>query len=228
MQTFLKIDWNQAWRDDCKARSQGDNREFWNRRAPSFAKHRQEDGADDYVESFLRVMQPQPDWSVLDVGCGPGTLAIPLAKTVRRVTGLDFSSAMIEILRNRKTSLEFARRRVFVSYAVGNGPFDPRIIEAVGRKPRSSPDYIYLYNLLHQMGIYANVEMIEQKTRAFTDEEEAVNSLRFMVDNATPAEEEALRRFVSAHLVPAGKLWILDGKRSVEWAMIWWKMEQRP
>ncbi|MFA6465185.1 MAG: class I SAM-dependent methyltransferase, partial [Desulfurivibrionaceae bacterium] len=40
-------------------------------------------------------LEVEPGWSVLDVGSGPGTLAIPLAGQVRRVTALDYSAAML-------------------------------------------------------------------------------------------------------------------------------------
>ena len=104
MQTFRKIDWNRAWREDYKAKVRGSDQEFWNRRAPSFSEHVEGDDGDDYADPFLDIMEPQPEWSVLDVGCGPGTLACPLAKIVRRVTAIDFSPVMLDILRDRKQS----------------------------------------------------------------------------------------------------------------------------
>lgn len=274
METFRKIDWNRAWSEDAKMRKRGRDPEFWNRRAPSFAQHVQEDDNDDYVDTFLNAMNPRPEWSVLDVGCGPGTLACPLAKLVRRVTAVDFSSGMLEILKERKAAqgldnltvqlgrweddwqalgierhdvaiasrslgfdnpwemltklMQFAGKRVYVSFAVGSGPFDPRVLNAVGREANSNPDYIYLYNLLYQQGIYANVALVEKKAQTFANEEEAVDSLRWMIQDATSSEEEALRRFVSAHLTPAaGKRWKVDGERSTQWAVLWWKVAEK-
>ena len=270
MHTMRSIDWNRAWNDDRKTRTKINDREYWNRRAPSFTQHVKEDDKDDYISPFLRILDAQPDWSVLDVGCGPGTLACPLAKTVRQVTAIDFSPAMIALLEDRKAAvgirnitaymarweddwnalgiephdaaiasrslasddprslltklISFATRRVCISCAVESGPSDHRIIEAVGREMYTNPDYIYIYNLLYQMGIYANVSMIEKKTRSFADEEDAVDSVRWMLENLTPAEEEALRRFFSAHLVADGERWKLDYQRPVCWAAIWWNV----
>lgn len=270
MHTFRNIDWNRAWCADRKVRANSHDKEFWDRRAPSFAQHVQEDDTDDYVDSFMRIMNAQPGWSVLDVGCGPGTLACPLAKIVRQVTAIDFSPVMIDILKARKENAgihnitecvagweddwhdqgiephdvaiasrslncedpqpmltkltSFARQSVFISCPVGDGPYDRRILEAVGKEAHANPDYIYIYNLLYQMGIYANVELIEKKIRTFASEKEAVESLRWMLPNITPTEEQALGKFVSAHLAPAGQRWKLDFERSVHWAVIWWRV----
>jgi SAM-dependent methyltransferase len=273
MLTIENIDWNRLWREDRKVSSKVHDLGFWNRRAPSFAKHVREDDGDDYVRAFLRILDAPPDWSVLDIGCGAGTLACPLAKIVRKVTAVDFSPVMIallqernqaEKLRNVTTHLArweddwaalgikqhdvaiasrslisddpramlaklalFARHRVYVSSIVGDGPGDRKLLEAVGRETSINPDYIYIYNLLHQMGIYANVSMIEKKTRSFDGEEDAVNSLRWMLEEITPLEEEAMRRLVSAHLVRDGQRWRLDYQRPVSWAVIWWNVSQR-
>jgi SAM-dependent methyltransferase len=272
LQTFRSIDWNSAWNSDRVKRSEGRNREYWNRRAPSFAQHIKEGDRDEYVDPFVEIVDPQPEWSVLDVGCGPGTLSCPLAKVVRHVTAIDFSPVMIEILKARSERegisnivsqvasweddwhalgimrhdvaiasrsldaedpqaflsklMSFATQRVYISFAVGSGPFDHRILEAVGRETQANPDYIYIYNLLYQMGIAANISLIEKSPNTFSGEEEAVDSFRWMIDNMTSAEEEALRRFLSRHLIQDGARWKLDYHRAVFWAVIWWKIRK--
>jgi SAM-dependent methyltransferase len=274
MLTRDDIDWNRRWREDRKTASKAHDLEFWNKRAPSFAKHVQQDDGDDYVEPFLRVLDAQPDWSVLDVGCGNGAIACPLAGSVRHVTALDFSPAMLALLEARKgaegidnittllarweddwTALgiqthdvavasrslisedprtilmklaSFARKRVYVSVIAGDGPGDRRLLQAVGRETSINPDYIYIYSLLHQMGIYANVSMIEKKLPSFSGEDEAVESMRWMLDEMTPTEEDSMRRFISAHLVRDGQRWKLDYRRPVRWAVIWWNVTPQP
>jgi hypothetical protein len=66
--------------------------------------------------------------------------------------------------------------------------------------------------------------MIEKKARSFVGEEDAVDSLRWMLEEMTPAEEEAMRRFVTAHLVPDGQRWRLDYQRPLCWAVINWNV----
>jgi SAM-dependent methyltransferase len=274
MLTIEKLDWNRLWSEDRQNCTTVRDQEHWNRRAPLFAQIVKANDNDDYVGPFLRIVNARPEWSVLDVGCGAGTLASPLAKIVRRVTAIDFSPAMIALLEKHKEAAgicnvtthlarweddwlalgiephdvaiasrslcsedprklleklnSFARKSVYISCAVGDGPRDLRLFEAIGREAHANPDYIYIYNLLHQMGIFAHVSVIEKQTPTYANAEEAVDSLRWMVENMTPAEEEAMCRFLGAHLVPDGERWRLDYRRPVCWAVIWWKVAPRP
>lgn len=51
-----------------------------------------------YVDEFISRMDIEGDEVVLDIGCGPGTLAIPLAKKVKTVIAIDFSKKMLNEL----------------------------------------------------------------------------------------------------------------------------------
>lgn len=91
------IDWNEVIKNKKSAKTEpvSNGSEFWNKRAPSFADHA---GKTFYPDSFIKMMNPDPSWTVLDMGCGGGTLAIPLAGMVKHVTAVDFSDKMLEIL----------------------------------------------------------------------------------------------------------------------------------
>ncbi len=106
MRQYDQIDWNRMWSLARKNKGSGKKRSAasWDARADSF---RQRTHRSVYIEKFLHLLQPQPGWRVLDMGCGPGTLALPLAKVVRRVTAVDFSSRMLALLRE-----EASRRKI--------------------------------------------------------------------------------------------------------------------
>ncbi len=49
----------------------------------------------------LAALNERPQQTILDVGCGSGVLAIPLAQEGHQVVGLDFSAPMIEMARQK-------------------------------------------------------------------------------------------------------------------------------
>jgi SAM-dependent methyltransferase len=93
----MVIDWEAEWRLGQRLRPPS-GATAWSARAPSFARQAAEPG---YAEQVLDLLAPEPSWTVLDVGCGAGTLALPLARRTASVTGLDFSPVMIDLLRAR-------------------------------------------------------------------------------------------------------------------------------
>jgi len=58
----------------------------------------------DYIEAVISKLGVGADDRVLDIGCGPGTLAIPLAKIVKSVTTVDMSPNMLKVLRERASA----------------------------------------------------------------------------------------------------------------------------
>ena len=72
----------------------------WDTRAADYARPQ---GAPDqrmgYIEDFLARLDLSHARSVLDIGCGPGTLALPLARRGLEVVALDYSERMLEQLR---------------------------------------------------------------------------------------------------------------------------------
>ncbi len=100
--TYADIDWNLLWQQERRTKSwKRKKKKDWDNRAASFAKRNL---GSDFSELCLRMIKPEPSWSVLDVGCGPGTLAIPLARQVKRVTAMDFSEQMLAELKLRAES----------------------------------------------------------------------------------------------------------------------------
>lgn len=262
------IDWNRAWQE-ARKRKKHDRQDnsHWNRRAASFAQHTKNNF---YADKIVLHLRPSPGWSVLDVGCGAGTLAIPLAGLVRRVTAIDFSDAMIALLNHRcmensltnvttrvvgweddweqagidehdvaiasrslivddlHTALcklnSKARRRVYLSSLVGDGPCDRKIFEVIGRDLDRGPDFIYVYNMLHQMGIHADITFIQNSNgdKVYRDLDDAVDNFQWMIDAMAPEEEGLLRGYLEKHLIRKQGGWAMSYKHVVRWAIISW------
>ena len=266
---YRDIDWNKMWQEarrkkSWKKKKSGD----WDQRAASFAKRNINS---DYVDSFLELMKPHADWTVLDVGCGPGTLALPMAKMVKSVTALDFSSAMLQELRSRveqervpniqtieasweddwhslgiarhdvavssrSLSVEdlqaalvkldaYATQKVFITDKVGSGPFDPDLFAALGRSFEEGPDYIITVNLLYHLGIHPKIDYIElEHKKIFSTREEAIESICWMVEDVTPAEEKKLAAYIDDRLSHTGEnQWLFRRRTPVKWAFISWE-----
>ncbi|NLZ18393.1 MAG: class I SAM-dependent methyltransferase [Desulfobulbaceae bacterium] len=96
---YTDIDWGLLWQQaQDEAGWKPREARVWDERAASFAER----GTHSTFErQCLELLAPQAEWTVLDVGAGPGTLAVPLAAQVRHVTCMDFSAAMLAKARQR-------------------------------------------------------------------------------------------------------------------------------
>ena len=94
---FTDFDWAAHWRRLVEAGEvQGRNRlapEYWDARARSFAYASGSEPPDflEFLEPFL-----SPDKTLIDVGCGTGVHAAPLAARLARVTAVEPSAGMRE------------------------------------------------------------------------------------------------------------------------------------
>ncbi len=96
---YENLDWNHLWQQAREQKSwQSKGEEDWDKKAPSFAKRT---ARSLYVRQFLKLLNPEKSWTVLDVGSGPGTIALPLATKVKHITCLDFSANMLQILKEQ-------------------------------------------------------------------------------------------------------------------------------
>lgn len=274
---YEDIDWNEIWKELMqkaswrKRRKDEDMTEFWNKMAKQYNESIKRHNR---AEQIIAKLDIEPECTVLDIGSGPGTLAIPLAKTVRHVTVIDPSSGMLACLRENaineglrnitcinkrwedveigkdidehdiviashsltmldiKEALtkmnDVARRYVYIFTFAGTRlwDYDKLWHELYSEEYQPGPDYIYLYNVPYEMGIYANVEISDLEFEQRYDSlDDAVNKWKEMYD--LPLEKKkVLREYLSKTLVEDendGKLCLKRKSRS---AMIWWKKEK--
>ncbi|MDR1013766.1 MAG: methyltransferase domain-containing protein [Coriobacteriales bacterium] len=94
-------DWRAAWVERSRRRRKPDACAYWDDRAREFRRH---SGRSEYADAFLAMLDLAPGQSVLDMGCGTGTLALPLAEAGHPVTAADFSEGMRTALAERARS----------------------------------------------------------------------------------------------------------------------------
>lgn len=260
--TIDEIDFGRLYREHLQAASRLPKpAEAWDERA---AGMRQRSRESRYAESFIARMNLEDATTLLDVGCGPGTICIPIAHRFEKVYGLDYSAAMLDALRanaaergltniealhlaweddwsqvpvcdivvaSRSTSVQDlaaalakldakARRRVYLTHRMGGRPVPAAALEAIGRKLRPPPDYIYALNILHGMGIHPRLDYIESENRlaAAGDFEEFARRIAWSIGALSTEETSRLRAWYE-HAPQA----IRTEAAPVRWAFISWE-----
>ena len=97
------IDWLEAWRCGQRrhrsSRSYDDGRHLWSR--DENARRYDASSRDEYaprVAETIAGLPLSPGARVLDIGAGPGTLALPLAPRVREVVAVEPAEGMVAVL----------------------------------------------------------------------------------------------------------------------------------
>ncbi len=282
---FNTIDWNAMWQAESSVshwgKSNCSRKELWNQRAASFNKRisrvaegKEELDKDDYISKVLARIEVKPEWSVLDIGCGPGTLAVPLAKRAKIVTALDLSSEMLKHLKenaesngisniryinsswkdactNRQISphdvvvasrslmsgdmkealshiISITRQAAYLTFPIIHLPFDWEVYKVIGRNGKKHPPYIYICNLLFQMGVQANVEVLRSRIKVqFSSIEQAINDLQWRTEIFTMEEMSRLTRFLKQKFSELKDSSVFIHEGYSKWALIWWRKDDQ-
>lgn len=260
-----EVKWTEFWAERLENKKGKD----WDKAAAKFYKRTRKD---DYQNALFDSLILDENDTVLDVGCGEGSITIPIAKRVKKVIGLDSSEKMLEYLEKRSednniTNIEtrlmpieeiiyeeigdvdvvvcsrslngiipidkvlreldrIANKYVFITVF---GPDNKRIEKdfdaEIGRKTEDFPDYNYLFNILFNLGIYANIERFDLKNyREYESIDDAMDNGKFRLDLYSDEEKELLKDYLKRILTKdekTGKLFNVKDK--ADWIMVWWK-----
>jgi SAM-dependent methyltransferase len=275
-------DWNGIWKERQRrhdaVKIPDDPSHNWNRRENAERYNANSRGEyDDRIRLTIEGLDISPGSRVLDIGAGPGTLAIPLAPLVKEVWAVEPGAGMVAVLQERAAqqgltnitcvqklweevdpakdldglfdvviaslslTMEDIRAALTKMDAVSRGyvclfwfadmPFWERMYAELweplhGKPYYSGPKADCLFNILYQMGIYANVEMLplSKEYRFGTlDEMTAFFAGRFGV--TTPEQKVVLDQYLSHRIRRDGDSVVISGDST--FARVWWKKATR-
>lgn len=208
MSTFEDIDFGELYRRHAQlAQRKYKTPQVWDQRSQK-ADRTCGNPQDPYALEFIRLMDLQGAQSLLDIGCGPGTICLPIAQHFQEVFALDFSQGMLDVVKSRcdaqkitnvKTlchswdereehawddvpmcdvtvvsratmvpDMEDAltkinsktRLRAYVTSTTDPHFFNEGLAACLGRQTVGFPNFIYIVNILTQMGYLPCVDYI--------------------------------------------------------------------
>lgn len=117
---YKTLDWNGIWKDlydrNVASRGRGECATIWESRgkAEEFLAQSKKDPA--RIHKIIKILRPDPETRILDIGAGPGTLAVPLAHLSRQVTAVEPAAGMADVMegyaaRHGARNLKVVRKR---------------------------------------------------------------------------------------------------------------------
>ncbi len=268
-ENLSSIDWKKIWEEQMLLSSwTKDGEQWWDKRAEAFDRNIKNK---EYIDEVLEKVDITPDSTVLDIGCGPGTLAIPLAKRVKAVTALDLSGEMLQyVAKNAKSeglnnitclkknwedvivgkdvnphdvvicSRAFPERDPLQAIKLMNNAATKYVYIVmwangdeyenffrltygnIGKKYLSAPDYIYVYNMLCQEGIFANVEYVNYVEKLhYQNIDIAMDDWVWRIRPENDGQKNRLENHLLKYFVRNNGF--LNMELNCRWAFLWWK-----
>jgi 2-polyprenyl-3-methyl-5-hydroxy-6-metoxy-1,4-benzoquinol methylase len=267
-----EIDWNRMWNEALQKMPREEEKNKWDKIAPKFNEWMK---TDEYPMKFASKIHKEPDYTVLDLGCGNGSITLEVAKHVKQVTAVDMSKEMLSLLEKNareqgisnisyiQSSVEdidpsevgkydvviasrslgsvydlkkelkkidsLARRYVYMTHwSATSKQFEKDLCEILSTEHRPHPDYMYVFNMLYQMGIYANLETIECTSRhVYRDLDDAMErctwKLGWTLGKIEEEKRMKIKDFLKKSLVKRDDGTFDYIKSNPDWVLLWWK-----
>jgi SAM-dependent methyltransferase len=223
---------NASW---SRRRRGGDMIEFWDKRARRYSESMKHNNHADRIIAKLDI---DPECTVLDIGSGPGTFAIPLAKMVQHVTAIDPSNEMLACLKENAVTEGLKNitciNKKWEDVAIGTDIVEHDIVlasyslamldlkEALSKMNDVAKRYVYIFT-------FAGTQMWDYNTlwpKIYGEEYQPGPDYIYLYSVLYGMGiEEMIKSHLSETLIEEdGVLW---SKRETRSAMIWWRKNLR-
>ena len=120
-----------------------------------------------------------------------------------------------------------AKKYVYITlWGANNVKFQNEISKIIGRDFHEHPTYIYAYNMLYELGIYANIEVLDYNNSSYySSVDDAVETFRWKMVNLNQEEEDILREYLAEKMVKLPDCRFKFPNNKPDWTLIWWKKE---
>lgn len=219
------------------------SKEDWDKKAPKMNENIHKS---NYIEQFISRMEFDENTSVLDMGCGPGTIGLKLAPMVKDVLEADYSIGMLKCVEDNVKKLDLknvkvkqlsfedswedipqkdiviasrclevedikdaltkliskAKKRVYITYNVGKSFLGDEISNLISDDIYPKPDYIYVLNVIYQLGFKAKVDFLSHKDCKFiaNDFDEFLQAVEWSYGKKLTIEDkERLQEYYKVH-----------------------------
>lgn len=183
--------------------------------SPKMLEYLEKRAKENNVENIETVLKPIEEISYDEIG------DVDVVVCSRSLNGIiPIEEVLFELNK-------IASKYVFITiFGPENKKIEKDFDKELGIKTEDFPDYNYLFNILFNMGIYANIERFDLNNyREYDSIDEAMDNGKFRLDLYTNEEKELLRKYLERILTcENGKYFNVKDK--ADWIMVWWKKQE--
>jgi ubiquinone/menaquinone biosynthesis C-methylase UbiE len=122
---------------------------------------------------------------------------------------------------------KIAKKYVYITlWGANSVKFQNEISKIIGREFHEHPTYIYVYNMLYELGIHANIKILDYDNSSYySSVDEAIETFKWKMVNLNQKEEDILRDYLTEKMVKLHDCKFKFPHNKPDWALIWWKKE---